>query len=159
MDTAGFAKVKGYLNELGLAIIKEVADDDLFIVQDEDNGINNLVIDVEDPIVVLEQFIMDVPKRGQEHFYRRLLQMNRALVHGAFVLDEELESGKKLAAQPLESGKNTQHERSEVEAQRVYFRDTLQLQNLDLNELEGSIKALSLGLAEVSSELIEFSKN
>ncbi len=159
MDTAGFAKVKGYLNELGLAIIKEVADDDLFIVQDEDNGINNLVIDVEDPIVVLEQFIMDVPKQGQEYFYRRLLQMNRALVHGAFVLDGELESGKKLAAQPLESGKNLRHERSEVVAQRVYFRDTLQLQNLDLNELEASIKALSLGLAEVSSELIEFSKN
>ena len=133
MDTTGFTKVKGYLNELGLAIIKEVADDDLFVVQDEDNGINNLVVDVEDPIVILEQFIMAVPKQGQERFYRRLLQMNRSLVHGAFVLDEE--------------------------EQRVYFRDTLQLQNLDLNELEGSIKALSLGLAEVSVELIEFSKN
>lgn len=133
MDKAGFIKVKGYLSDLGLAIIKEVADDDLFVVQDEDNGINNLVVDVEDPIVILEQFIMDVPKQGQERFYRRLLQMNRVLVHGAFVLDEE--------------------------ERRVYFRDTLQLQNLDLNELEGSIKALSLGLAEVSAELIEFSKN
>ena len=133
MDTAGVAKVKGYLNELGLAIVKEVADEDLFVVQDEDNGINNLVIDVEDPIVVLEQFIMDVPRQGQEKFYRRLLQMNRTLVHGAFVLDEE--------------------------AHRVYFRDTLQLQNLDLNELEGSIKALVLGLAEVGGELIAFAKN
>ena len=102
-------------------------------MQDEDNGINNLVIDVEDPIVVLEQFIMDVPRQEQERFYRRLLQMNRTLVHGAFVLDEE--------------------------AHRMYFRDTLQLQNLDLNELEGSIKALVLGLAEVSSELIAFAKN
>ena len=133
MDTAGLAKVKGYLNELGLAIVKEVADEDLFVVQDEDNGINNLVVDVEDPIVVLEQFIMDVPRQEQERFYRRLLQMNRTLVHGAFVLDEE--------------------------AQRVYFRDTLQLRNLDLNELEGSIKALVLGLAEVSGELIAFAKN
>ena len=133
MDTAGVAKVKGYLNELGLAIVKEVADEDLFVVQDEDNGINNLVIDVEDPIVVLEQFIMDVPRQEREKFYRRLLQMNRTLVHGAFVLDEE--------------------------AHRVYFRDTLQLQNLDLNELEGSIKALVLGLAEVGSELIAFAKN
>ena len=133
MDTAGVAKVKGYLNELGLAIVKEVADEDLFVVQDEDNGINNLVIDVEDPIVVLEQFIMDVPRQEREKFYRRLLQMNRTLVHGAFVLDEE--------------------------AHRVYFRDTLQLQNLDLNELEGSIKALVLGLAEVGGELIAFAKN
>ncbi len=133
MDTAGFIKVKGYLNELGIAIVREVPDDDLFVVQDEDNGINNLVIDVEDPIVILEQFIMDVPSQGLVHFYGRLLQMNRVLVHGAFVLDEE--------------------------GKRVYFRDTLQLQNLDLNELEGSIKALSLGLAEVSAELIAFSKH
>jgi len=144
MDTAGFVKVKGYLNELGLAIIKEIPADDLFVVQDEDNGINNLVVDVEDPIVILEQYIMNVPPQGQEHFYRRLLQMNRMLVHGAFVLDEEQASGEGLASKkPL----------------RVYFRDTLQLQNLDLNELEGSIKALSLGLAEVSAELIEFSQH
>lgn len=142
MDTVGFVKVKAYLNELGLAIIKEIPADDLFVVQDEDNGINNLVIDVEDPIVILEQYIMNVPQQGRERFYRRLLQMNRMLVHGAFVLDEELASGKELA-KPL----------------RVYFRDTLQLQNLDLNELEGSIKALSLGLAEVSAELIEFSQH
>ena len=142
MNAAGFTKVKGYLNELGLAIIKEVADDDLFVVQDEDNGINNLVVDVEDPIVILEQFIMDVPQQGREHFYRRLLQMNRMLVHGAFVLTEEDGTSDK---QPT--------------ALRVFFRDTLQLQNLDLNELEGSIKALSLGLAEVSAELIEFAKN
>lgn len=132
MDTQGCAKVKGYLNELGLVISKEVADEDIFIIQDEENGINNLVIDVEDPIVVLEQFIMEVPARDSARFYMRLLQINRFLVHGAFVLDEE--------------------------AKRIYFRDTLQLQNLDLNELEGSIKALSLGLAEVSDELIMFAK-
>ena len=151
MDTAGFVKVKGYLNELGLAIIKEIPADDLFVVQDEDNGINNLVVDVEDPIVILEQYIMNVPSQGQEHFYRRLLQMNRMLVHGAFVLDEELASGKESAE--LASGKEL------AKPLRVYFRDTLQLQNLDLNELEGSIKALSLGLAEVSAELIEFSQH
>lgn len=144
MDTAGFVKVKGYLNELGLAIIKEIPADDLFVVQDEDNGINNLVVDVEDPIVILEQYIMNVPRQGREHFYRRLLQMNRVLVHGAFVLDEEQASGEESVSK---------------KPRRVYFRDTLQLQNLDLNELEGSIKALSLGLAEVSAELIEFSQH
>lgn len=133
MGTVGFTKVKGYLNELGLVIAKEVVAEDLFVIQDEESGINSLVIDVEDPIVILEQFIMNVPTQAQERFYRRLLQMNCSLVHGAFVLDQE--------------------------GQRVYFRDTLQLQNLDLNELEGSIKALSLGLAEFGEELIEFSKH
>ena len=64
--------------------------------------------------------------------FKRLLQMNRDLVHGAFVLDED--------------------------AKLILFRDTLQMENLDRNELEGSIRALSLALAEYSSELLSYAK-
>jgi hypothetical protein len=42
---------------------------------------------------------------------------------------------------------------------KVIFRDTLQLENLDQNELEGSLNSLSLLLSEYSTELIEFSKS
>jgi hypothetical protein len=56
--------------------------------------------------------------------------MNRNLVHGAFVLDEN--------------------------AEVILFRDTLQLENLDRNELEGSIHALSLALSEYGAELLEY---
>jgi hypothetical protein len=59
--------------------------------------------------------------------------MNRTLVHGAFVLNDE--------------------------GTKIIFRDTLQLENLDKNELEGSINALSIALAEYAGELIEFSKS
>jgi hypothetical protein len=38
------------------------------------------------------------------------------------------------------------------------FRDTLQLANLDFNELDASINALSLGLASFADELIALSK-
>jgi hypothetical protein len=34
----------------------------------------------------------------------------------------------------------------------------LQLENLDMNELEASIQALSLALAENSNELLEYAK-
>ena len=64
--------------------------------------------------------------------YRRLLQMNRTLVHGAFAIDED--------------------------GKIVLFRDTLQLENLDHNEVEGTIEALSLALAEHAAELISFSQ-
>ncbi len=64
--------------------------------------------------------------------YQRLLQLNRRWLHGAFVLDEE--------------------------AKRVIFRDTLQIENLDFNEFEGSINALSLGLAEFSQELLQLNR-
>jgi len=124
-----FELVKSYLLDLDLKIAKEDAGEELVVVHDEENGISNLVIDCEDPIVILEQRIMPVPKEPGD-LYRRLLQMNRSLVHGAFVLDED--------------------------ANNVIFRDTLQLQNLDLNELEGSITALSLAMAEHSDELLRF---
>ena len=124
-------KVKNYLHELGLPISSENAKEELVIVEDEEKGIKNLIIDCEDPILVIEQVIMETPKKT-DAFFKRLLQMNRTLVHGAFVLDEE---GKK-----------------------ILFRDTLQLENLDKNELEGSINSLSLALAENASELISFSK-
>ena len=125
-------KVKGYLDELEFSISSEDVAEELVVIDDEEKGIKNLIIDCEDPVLVIEQVIMDVPK-STEGFFKRLLQMNRTLVHGAFVLDED--------------------------GSKVIFRDTLQLENLDRNELDGSINALSIALAEYAGELIEFSKS
>ena len=127
---ADFEKVKEYLLEMGFAIDHEDAGEELVVVNDEERGVNHLVVDCEDPIVILEQVILSLPNAAGET-YKRLLQINRSLVHGAFVLDD---TGKTLL-----------------------FRDTLQLANLDQNELEGSIDALSLALAEFGGELLAFS--
>jgi hypothetical protein len=124
-------RIKNYLLDLDLKIIDENEAEDLVVVEDEENGIRNLVIDCEPPIVILEQLIMEVP-RDPGDFFKRLLQMNRSLVHGAFVLDEN--------------------------EKYVFFRDTLQLENLDPNELEGSIRALSLALAENGTELLKYAQ-
>ena len=43
------------------------------------------------------------------------------------------------------------------DGQMVLYRDTLQLANLDANEVQGTIEALSLALAEFGDELIAFS--
>ena len=125
-----FEMVKQFLFDMELPIVSEDPAEALVVVDDEENGIKNLVIDCEDPILVLEQLIMKTAKNPGE-LYKRLLQMNRSLVHGAFVLDEDEEF--------------------------ILFRDTLQLDNLDRNELEASIHSLSLALAEYSSELLDFS--
>lgn len=126
---ADFATVKSFLQELQLSITEEIPAEGVLIVCDEDRGINNLVVDCEDPILVFEQMIIPVPK-NPGNMFQRLLQMNRTLVHGAFVLDEN--------------------------STRVLFRDSLRLTNLDLNEVEGTIEALSLALAEHASELLTF---
>lgn len=121
-------RVKGYLLDLDLTIVSENEAEELLVVDDEDNGIKHLVIDCEPPIVILEQLIAETPAEPGDLF-KRLLQMNNTLVHGAFVLDET--------------------------GGRIFYRDTLQLANLDLNELEGSIRALSLALGEYGAELLK----
>ena len=124
-----FDLVKQYLYEMEMPIVHEDPDGELVVLSKEDDGINNLVVDCEDPILVIEQVVMDVPAETGGLF-KRLLQMNRELVHGAFALDEE--------------------------GVKIIFRDTLQLENLDRNELEGSVRSLSLAMAEYSGEFLAF---
>lgn len=81
-------RVKGYLLDLDLKIVSENEAEELVVVDDEDNGIKQLVIDCEPPIIILEQLIGEVPAEPGDLF-KRLLQMNNTLVHGAFVLDDE----------------------------------------------------------------------
>jgi hypothetical protein len=126
-----FEKVKDFILDMGFTISHEEPKEELVVIDDDDRGIKNLVIDCEGSIVILEQVIIPMPKESSE-FCKRILQINRTLVHGAFVLDEE--------------------------GTTLLFRDTLQLENLDRNELEGSIDALSLGLAEYASELVSFAR-
>jgi len=125
-----FDTVKEYVLELGFHIDEEIADEEIVIVNDADRGIHNLVIDCEDSVVVIEQLILELPETAGADTYRRLLQMNRELVFGAFVLDES--------------------------GARLLYRNTLALANLDLNELETTINALSLGLAENGEALLAF---
>ena len=127
-----FDKVQGFLLDLDFNILQENEEDGVFWVDKEEAGIHNLVIGCLDPILVMEQYLFDINNDNND-VYKKLLIKNRDIIHGAFVLDE--------------TGK------------RVIFRDTLQLENLDLNELEGSLNSLSLLMSEYSKELIEFSKN
>ncbi len=130
--SAHFDKVKDYVLELGFQIDEEIPAEEIVIIHDEERGIRNLVIDCEEDVLVLEQLIMPLDWGTAAEVYRRILQMNRELVFGAFVLNEE--------------GDN------------LLFRNTLALANLDLNELESTINALSLGLAENGEEFLSFAQ-
>ena len=125
-----FQRAKDYILDLGFSIDDEIAEDEIVVINDEERGIHELVIDCEDDLVVLEQLILKFEGDVSAAVYRRLLQMNRSLVFGSFVLNEEGDT--------------------------LLYRNTLALDNLDLNELESTINALSLGLAENSDELLGF---
>ena len=127
-----FNKVKEYLAELGYAIVSEDPGEEIIVINDEEASIANMILDCEETILIIEQVSFKVNK-GSEQLYKRLLQLNRDFIHGAFVLDEE--------------------------GGLVLYRDTVQLENLDLNELEASINSLGLFLAEHSAEIIEMAKS
>ena len=131
MESVDFNKVGEYLVDLGFVIVSQDIDTEVYIVEKEDDGIVNLFIGVADPIIIIEQYLFSLDKDSPE-VYKNLLVKNRDIIHGAFVLDEE--------------------------GNKVIFRDTLQLENLDLNELEGTLNSLSLLLSEYSEELIGFAK-
>ena len=126
-----FNKTKNYLLELNFTISKEIESEGIFVIEKENFGIKNLIIGVADPILIMEQFIFKVAQPS-EAMFRELLQKNRDIIHGAFVLDET--------------------------GQRVIFRDTLQLENLDKNEIEASLNSLSVLLSEYTDQIIQFSK-
>ena len=125
-----FNTVKEFVLELGFAISSEIPEEEIVIIDDEERGIQSLVIDCEDTVVVLEQLILQLDTAVGAEELARILQMNRDLVFGAFVLNDD--------------------------GAALLYRNTLALENLDLNELESTINALSLGLAENGEELLGF---
>ncbi|WP_103866795.1 molecular chaperone Tir [Aquimarina sp. I32.4] len=126
-----FQLVKDYLLRLNYNITHENITEGIIMISKENEGIKNMILGVASPILIMEQHIFNI-KNKNEVIYRNLLQKNRDIVHGAFVLDE---SGEK-----------------------VIFRDTLRIENLDLNELEGSLNSLGLLLSEYSDQIINYSK-
>ncbi len=130
MET-NFSKVKDFLLNLEYDIVTEDKEDEIFVIEKESEGIVKMVIAIAEPIVIIEQQLFDL-KDDNSSTLKSLLMKNRDIIHGAMVLDE---TGKK-----------------------VIFRDTLQVENLDCNELEGSIESLSLLLSEYTDEIIGFAK-
>lgn len=131
MNETHFQQVKDYLLQLNFDIIHENPKENILMINKEHEGIKNLIVGVYTPILIIEQYIFNI-KNKNETVYRSLLQKNRDIVHGAFVLDDT--------------------------GEKVIFRDTLQVENLDLNELEGTLNSLSLLLSEYSDQIINFSK-
>ena len=124
-----FEKVKNFLEELEFHLQSEDVEEELVIVTDEDKGISHLMIDCEGEVLLLEQYIFQLKDPNDSAVLRRLLEINLNIVHGALALADD---------------------------NRVIFRDTLQLENLDRNELESSINSVGLMMAEHAEEFIRF---
>ena len=82
-----FKTIKNYLIELNYNITHEDEEEGVLIIQDHDKGINNLILGIASPILIMEQYIFKISNPNKA-ILQQLLQKNRDIVHGAFVLDE-----------------------------------------------------------------------
>jgi hypothetical protein len=112
-------KVEGYLVKLSLTF--QEAGTGSWVVRDAEKGINDLLVIIADPLVILRINVMEAPATGREKLFEELLRLNATdMVHGAYALD----------------GKN------------VIIVDTLEADTLDLEEFQASVDAIGLALAQ-----------
>lgn len=126
-----FETIEEFALRLNCRILYKDAQNGILKIDNQPDGINNLILGVAPPILIMEQYLFSF-REGNLDMFKRLLQKNRDTIHGAFVINEE--------------------------GDRVLFRYTMQIQNIDFNEFEGALNSLGLLLSEFSEQIIEFSK-
>jgi len=126
-----FKKIREFLFDLEITIVSEDAENEIFVIQKEDDGVMNMIVALADPVLILEQQLFSIKEESIDLF-KKLLQKNRDIIHGAMVLDED--------------------------GKVILYRDTLELENIDLNELEASIESLSLLLSEFGQDILKYAQ-
>ncbi|MCD7931295.1 MAG: YbjN domain-containing protein [Tannerellaceae bacterium] len=126
-----FEKIESFISRLGYSISYKDEQEGILCIENESDGVKNLIVGVVPPILILEQFIFTL-KSDDKDILKSLLIKNRDIIHGAFVLDEK--------------------------GEKVIFRYTMQIENLDMNEFEGALNSLGLLLSEYYEQILEFSK-
>lgn len=116
-----------YLDECGFPF--EEISDSVWRVESPEDNVKNIMVSYAEPILVLRINLMKVPEKNRERFYERLLKLNATEIpHGAFGLEDS----------------------------QVVLIDSLQLENLDPNELRASIESLAFTVAQYYNELKEY---
>lgn len=124
-------KILGYLERMEYRVLYKEESSGILKVSKEEDGIGHLIIGVVPPILIFESFLFDI-HQDDLSMYKALLQKNRDMIHGAFVLNND--------------------------ATKILYRYTLQIENVDFNEFESAINALSFLLSEYATQIILFSK-
>lgn len=120
-------KIESYL--VNLDIPYEDLGDNTWLINDQDSGLEQVAIAVNEPLVVVRVKVMEVPKKDREQFMLTLLKLNGSdLVHGAYaVVDEE-----------------------------VILIDTLNYETMHQEDFQATLDAISMALTEHYSLLAAY---
>jgi hypothetical protein len=120
------AQIDGYLLETGRQFSSP--EENMWIIHSEDEA-ENIVVYRSPPVITFRVKLMDLPSNAQGELFKRLLEYNATeMVVGAYGLEDE----------------------------SIVIVDTLQLENLDLNELQASIDGISMAVAMHYSVLRQY---
>jgi len=122
-------KLESYFSELDLSY--EEKNKNVWLIFGEEKGLENTIIMMDDPIVIIRVKVMEVPEDSKSELFEQLLRLNATdMVHGAYAL----------------------------EGNNVILINTLLAETMDLEELQASIDALGLALAQHYEVLSKFRK-
>ena len=126
-----FETVEKFIHDLDYKIVHKSEETGVFVMENTLDGIRNLIVGIAPPVIIFEQYLFTITNDNLE-MLKALLMKNSDIIHGAFAITED--------------------------GNKVIYRYTLQIANLDQNEFEATLNSLSLLMSEYSAQLIEFSK-
>ncbi len=113
------SKVESFLINLGITY--EEVNEGTWVINDDEKGLEQVVVLVEEPLLIIRVKVMTAPDTEREALFEKLLSLNATdVIHGAYALD----------------GKD------------VILIDTLQYEGLDFNDFQASLDAIGLALAQ-----------
>lgn len=118
--------VEGYLVRAGVSY--DVVGDGIWVVHDDIEHVDNIVITLAQPVVLFRVKLMELPKDAAlvANLCKRLLELNAtSMVAGAYA----------------------------IEGSSIIALETLQSENLDYNEFQAAIDGLTLAITEHYDEL------
>lgn len=120
-------KLEGYFIKLGLTY-QQIAEG-TWVVTDDDAGVHQVVVMVDDPIVVVRVTVMALPSKNREPFFETVLRMNGSdLVHIAYA----------------------------VEGEHLILSNSFLLETLDIEEVQAVVDELGLALIQHYSILSKY---
>jgi len=116
---ADSAKIESYL--LSLSLTYEDVGDRTWVINDDEKGLENVLVILADPVVIIRVKVMEIPGKEREQFFEQLLRLNQSdMIHGAYAL----------------------------EGNDVILLNTLVGETLDVEEFQATLDAIGLALAQ-----------
>ena len=116
---ADHAKIESYL--LSLSLTYEEVGNQTWVINDDEKGLENVLVILADPVVIIRVKVMAIPGKEREQFFEQLLRLNQSdMIHGAYAL----------------------------EGDDVILLNTLVGETLDVEEFQATLDAIGLALAQ-----------